>query len=493
MPESAKKIPRRSLKDALLLMARDDGSPVLAHGLPLDVAQTLLPQRLETNVLASLHDAGGDPNDLTHQKWGIVAPEGPLGDELLGHIRPLLRAREAEQQENALIYRVPPRMSTVQARAWGRQILLHRSHPQGPPRYLLLLGDLDQVPLELQLALNSECYVGRLAFPAGSGYAAYAAKVLHWERRVQRPAARMLFFTAHDATPATRLSYRELMAPTLQQCIEDHARGSFQAKEIIEVGDHSNWGCGPLLRQAAVPIPSTLLTLSHGIGAPRRGGWSSDEEQRRRQGSMSLGTESLEASHVEKRRFLPGGFWFNVSCFGAGTPSQSSYFPWLKRLQEEKLFNEPLETVLESLARKEPFVCALPQSVLANPEGPLAVIGHVDLAWTLAYCEKYGGHPSHFANALRLVMSGCRVGLAIHVLGRAAANLYADLGARLQEIEQARAWNLPPPAFPSLHLLWMTCNDLSGYVLLGDPAVQLPLRAPKAKPRTSRPPRQRKP
>lgn len=209
---------------------------------------------------------------------------------------------------------------------------------------------------------------------------------------------------------------------------------------------------------------------------------------------MSLGTERLEASHVQKRRFLPGGFWFNVSCFGAGTPARSSYYPWLKRLKDENLFTDPLETVLESLARKDPFVSALTQAVLANPEGPLAVIGHVDLAWTLAYCERYGGHPSHFTEALRLVMAGHRVGLAIHVLGRAAAHLYADLGARLQELEQARAWSLPPSSVhPPLALLWMTCNDLSGYVLLGDPAVRLPLRPPKLKPRTGLRSRKRKP
>src|SRR6185436_10307699 len=132
---------------------------------------------------------------------------------------------------------------------------------------------------------------------------------------------------------------------------------------------------------------AVLLSVSHGLGAPR-GGWKSGGEQRALQGALALGGgDVLSAAELRDKRFLAGGMWFCLACFGAATPAESVYHAWLSLLAEQGAHTGRLEAVLKSLPKpgERPFVAALPQAALANPEGPLAVIGHVDLAWTYAF------------------------------------------------------------------------------------------------------------
>jgi hypothetical protein len=150
------------------------------------------------------------------------------------------------------------------------------------PRYQLILGDLDQVPLALQQVQQSDGYVGRLAFDDDDGYAAYVDKVLRYERRAAARAgehARSLFFTVHDGTAATSVGHRALMGPGVEVVRKRQAAGQYPAREILELGDRVTPSPDELLQHAAAREPGVLFTLSHGEGAPR-GGWRSHAEQR---------------------------------------------------------------------------------------------------------------------------------------------------------------------------------------------------------------------
>ena len=94
-----------------------------------------------------------------------------------------------------------------------------------------------------------------------------------------------------------------------------------------------------------------------------------------------------ELNGLRGQPFLPGGMWFYLACFGAGTPASSAYHPWLSRLSDEGAYGGSLGAVLRALPApgERPFVAALPQAALASPRGPLAVIGHLDLAWTYGF------------------------------------------------------------------------------------------------------------
>jgi hypothetical protein len=475
----------------LLLMHADDRRPTLEEGLPLAAASDQ-PRPAASAMPEHLWDSGGDPNDLPAQRWGLVVPEGPAGDRLLALIEPLRRLRQEEQGAPVRVYRAPSNLDAPMAARWKDGVLHDESVPEADqPRYLLLLGDLDQLSLELQQVLGGDGFIGRLAFSRDEDYEAYADKVLRWARSSSSTQARTLFYTAHDGTGATTVGYRALITPSLKTCRERLELGDFPAREILELGDQADWSVERLLEKAAAAEPSLLFSLSHGLGAPRQG-WRSVDEQRALQGAMSLGSgPPLDASALANQPFLPGGLWFYLACFGAGTPSRSAFHTWLSRLREAGQFSGRLDRLLSSLPREgeKPFVAALPKAALANPQGPLAIVGHMDLAWTYSFQDPgktAKNRPSRFLGLMRSMVAGRRAGVGLSALLRFFNEANVELTSLYDQEEEARNQGRAAPVDMAQRAhLWMLRQDLSGYVLLGDPAVNLPVSAEKARPAAS--------
>jgi hypothetical protein len=467
--------------DLELLLAREDaGDPVLKRGLEhRSVLKEPPPPRTEP---VYLFDLMGGPDSLPEQRWGIVAPEGPRGDRLVELIRPLREAREAAQGGGrAREYRVPPGMDALAALKWKAHIYQDEAVPEEQvPRYLLFLGDFHEVSLELQQVLAPGAFVGRLCFPTDEGYEAYVHKVLRWERQAAtKERRRLLFFTAHDGSGATRMGFDGLMRPARLICEERRARGAFPADEVLEVGSPEDWS-GEQLLAAAHSGPGVLFTMSHGLGVPH-GDPGSYARQRERQGALCLQSRDvLAASDLASRPFLPGGLWFFFACFSAGTPSRSAYHAWLSRLREDGEYFHRVDPVLAHLPREgeAPFVAALPQAVLANPEGPLAVIGHADLAWTYSFRDEERSYTSRFVSLLKALVMGRSAGLGLTGLTRFVDAVQTEL-AILYSAEENAKYGHAPPLQERIHRahLWMARHDLAGYILLGDPAVRLPTGA----------------
>jgi hypothetical protein len=196
---------------------------------------------------------------------------------------------------------------------------------------------------------------------------------------------------------------------------------------------------------------------------------------------MSFGRAGghLEAEAMRGATFMPGGVWFMLACFGAGTPERSKYRRWLDALLAEGQFAGRPEVVLGSLPAPgvAPFVAALPKAALASPRGPLAFVGHVDLAWTYSFRELDSGkaqnRPTRFVQTLASVLRGDRVGVSFHELFRYFQQTNTELTAiQDSEVDAPRR---------RAHL-WMLRNDIAGYILLGDPAARLQVGAPEPPP-----------
>ncbi len=194
--------------------------------------------------------------------------------------------------------------------------------------------------------------------------------------------------SAQDGTAATSIGHKALVAPSIQRCRDTKQRGSFKARDVEEIAyEGADEARRAFLARIARPEPSMLFTMSHGLGAPR-GGWTSRDHQRALQGAMSLGAGvRIAADEIGAEPFLPGGIWFFLACYGGGTPATSAYHHWLARLREAGGFGGRLDGVLAGLPKpgERPFIAALPQAALANPRGPLAVMAHIDLAWTYSF------------------------------------------------------------------------------------------------------------
>ena len=460
----------------LLLNHADDHSPILADGLP---EAAIGEPTIASEELAplSFYDGGAAGNDLEQQGWGVIAPHGERGDAMLAAIAPLIRRRAAQQGRPVRVYRVPPRMSAGEAARWRKQVFTI-DEPEDIPYYQLLLGDLDELSAELQQIQGVGGCVGRLAFTALADYEAYAAKVLRWECAPPLPGPPpALFHTVHDGSAATALGHRSLVAPVLALAHDARARARFPA-DLHELGDSTDPAPDDLLPHTRAP-GGLLFSLSHGDGAPRQG-WRSDADRRAGQGAMSFGRAgSLRGADLAGRPFMPGGVWFMFACYGAGTPDRSRFHHWLAHLAHLGKFRGSVDAVLAGLPRagERPFVAELPRTLLASPDGPLAFLGHLDLAWSYAFMEmddSKAKRPAKFYNVLRSLVRGDRAGIAARELVR----FYSDTNDELAELHDAAEADHTAPADPRLGHLWMLRQDLAGYVLLGDPAVQLPRGEP---------------
>ena len=465
----------------LLLVDADDHAPALGRGAPLVAAD----ERAARALPDYLWDENAAAGDLAEQRWAVIAPEGPEGDALLAAVDALIAARAEQQGAPVRIYRVPPRMRAEEAARWRKGVFqTSERDPRDLARYQLVLGDLDGVSAELQALQATDGFVGRLAFDRRADYVAYVDKLMSYETGLKRHAQKAIFHTVHDGTGATTVGHRALVEPAIElaRALQERRRRAFPA-ELCVSGDPVDPSRDDLLRDAAA-AGSVLFSVSHGEGAPRRG-WPSAAEQRARQGAMSFGADGrLAAEDLAGADFLPGGLWFMLACFGAGTPDTSKYRRWLDLLLAQGQFHGRPEVVLGSLPRpgEPPFVAALPKAALASPRGPLGFIGHVDLAWTYAFREldtgKATNRPQRFVHALASALRGDRLGVAFHALFRFLAQTNTELTA-LDEDEVADPTR-------RAHL-WMLRNDLAGYVLLGDPAARLPVT--EAAPTAEAPPR----
>ncbi|MDC0746713.1 hypothetical protein [Polyangium mundeleinium] len=483
----------------LFLAHADDHRPLLDEGLPLAATLDAPAQDAPPEASERLANVDAPADALPEQRWALVAPKGSAGDRLLSLVAPLRKKREEEQGEDALVYRVDPGMDPVAAAAWiqkeYREAVGRREAAR--PRYLALLGGPELISWDLQQMLGGETFVGRLAFGEDRGYEAYVEKALRWANAVEAPRARALYHAVLDGTRAMQEGHRYLVQPSLDIARQGQAAGTFDADGIVEIPTDPmgtaldlTSAAGVLLREAARTRAGMLFTMSHGAGIPRAG-WRSREEQHAHQGALVLGRagDLLTANDISHGPFLPGGVWFLFACYGAGTPLRSAYLPWLTRLHELGVVGDAADEALAALPRggDPPFVAALPQAALANPEGPLGVVGHVDLAWTwsfLDYDVDGGGlvprsRAERFQGILQAFVHGHRFGVAHHELARFFRSVSTELTISYEE--RAHRASLSSAFVEDLASkvrranLWMQRQDLSAYVLLGDPAARLPI------------------
>lgn len=447
--------------DALeLLLAYDDGpAGALPSGALAGRHRDAAPERLPDHLWAD----NDDIDDLAHQRLCVVVPDGDRGRRLRDLVDPLVRRRQAEQPAPVPTYPVPSRMSSSEAQQWLARLRAGFADPREAPRYYLLLGDLDEVPLAVQqaIALADGC-PGRLTFETDDDLRAYALRAARDPPSDRAPV--LLHAPATD--PTIEHARDRLLRPVRDLLGRAHDLGELPATAVGELADLAD-------ARAARPF---LFTITHGYGGDRQRGFASADDRRRRQGALVLPDGALlGADELRARPLAPDGFWFMFACYGAGTPDDSAYAPWLRELRGGALAHLA-DAVLRALppAGERPFVAALPKAALACPEGPLACFGHVDVAWQSSYSDPEATVPSRPGKFAALVQDACR-GRRAGALARGLARAAADAALRLTaEAEHTRR----DPASAARRAdriahLWLLHHDLASYVLLGDPTVRL--------------------
>lgn len=170
----------------------------------------------------------------------------------------------------------------------------------------------------------------------------------------------------------------------------------------------------------------------------------------------------MSADHVSSDTRLDGLIAFFFACYGGGTPKMDDF--------------GHLTPGAHAQVAPCPFVAALPKTLLGRPNGALAVIGHVERAWTYSFVWGQAGRQLDvFESAISSLLAGRRVGAAMEWFNTRYAELSSDLTIA---IEDRRAERVRPEAETQsgdleLAGMWTANNDARSYAVLGDPAVRL--------------------
>jgi hypothetical protein len=413
---------------------------------------------------------GVDERNLAETGWGVIFPADPAYDPVREALSELLAWRRAQAG--------PRYRECAGANGYflgeSKADFLRRqgaatSGPVDPdrfPYYLLIVGDPERIPFRFQYQLDVQYAVGRLQFATLDAYAAYARSVVTAEGGSVRLPRRAVFFGVQSPDdPATQLSTRDLVEPLVQALRRNQRSAEWQIDTVLGAAAQK----ARLHRILGGPeTPALLFTASHGVEFD-----PIDPRQVRDQGALLC--SDWPGPRAWSHRAIPPDFYFGAddvaadanllgtvafhfACFGAGTP---------------RLDDFPHERSFQAAIAPHAFVAGLPQRLLGHPRGgALAVIGHVERAWTFSFSDALGARQIEtFSSALRrLMLGGAPVGFALEYFN----DRYAELAAGLTEdLENARFGQRIDDM--ALAVKWTEHNDARSYVVLGDPAVRLPL------------------
>jgi hypothetical protein len=170
--------------------------------------------------------------------------------------------------------------------------------------------------------------------------------------------------------------------------------------------------------------------------------------------------EYLAGEDVSCDANLLGLIAFFFACYSAGTPRFDEY--------SKQAFLERGETIADP-----PFIAALPRVMLSLPKGgALAVVGHVERAWgTWFLGQRQSEQIAHFSSAVERLLEGHPIGSAMEYLNGRYAALSTELTTTIEGVESF-GYLVDPYELASL---WTANNDARGYIVIGDPAVRLPV------------------
>jgi hypothetical protein len=398
--------------------------------------------------------SGVEANDVAQAGWGVLfSRDSPR--EVQAALQPLLDLRRS--QAGTLYYEFSGPSGYVPgtgAFEW-RRVGPYPARPQVLPYYILLVGDAHEIPFEFQYQLDVIHAVGRICFDTVEEYAAYARAVVHAEGGAPRRERTLGFFAPRNPGDVATQMSSELLVRRLA---------------LDLAGAHADWrvsaSIGPDATKPTLArmlggkdTPAVLFTASHGIR------FSPDNPvQRSRQGALLCqewpGRANTRAPVPPEQYFsaedladeadVAGLIAFFFACYGLGTPLHDDF--------------APLGQVVERAPA--PFTSALPKRMLAK--GALAVIGHVDRAWSVTF--SWPGAPSDagvFQSTISELLAGRTVGLALEYLNTLHGTVSSELARQLED----RAFGLKNDR--AVAGLWLAKNDARNYTVLGDPAVRL--------------------
>jgi hypothetical protein len=205
--------------------------------------------------------------------------------------------------------------------------------------------------------------------------------------------------------------------------------------------------------------PALLFTGSHGIRV-------GDDEVRAREENGALVCQDrpgfgetlpehlFRAADLAPELDLSGVIHYLFACYGAGCPAVDNFDAM------------PDGSAVPLLP--QPIVSRLAQAMLRR--GALAVLGHVDRAWTYSFQNTRSvAQVQEMRNVMVRLMKGERLGRALEDFNKR----WAILSAELQETQALVNAGIAAAKPAGIANRWVARNDARNYIVVGDPAVRL--------------------
>lgn len=400
-----------------------------------------------------------DPERLDQAGWAVVF--GPSATkEVRDALDPLLKLRESQAGTNRFRRIDIPAGWTSDHFRIEHELGFGPSDPDVMPYYLLLVGNPEEVPFELQYGLDVQYAVGRLDLETADDYARYAETVerIETEPQPQRPVS---IFGVDGPEENERFLIEALVDPIAARLQAWQSQATGRPPVLRELDDRK----ADFARLLADP-PGFLFAAGHGLRCDPT--------------SLSLATSQgalVCSDHLQTGLVTPDSYFggddlpenadldglitFVFACYSAGCPERDDFF--------EELIGKPKRIA------PNPLVSHLSRRMLA--QGAQAFVGHVDRAWGTSFDfaprkrddspQRGGNSIKAYDSAFRQLLSGCRLGHAMEYINQR----YAEGSTALTDLLHRRTLN--PATGSYLSLLRKATLDARNYVILGDPAVRV--------------------
>jgi hypothetical protein len=353
---------------------------------------------------------------------------------------------------------------------WVDWLMENYSSPQmeQKPHYILILGGPDQVPFLFQSVLDTTAAVGRLAFDTPEELEAYADKVIKMETATAPIVNREAVFFAPDGGPSdpTYLSHHYLAKPLAKDM---QGRLGFNVKTMF-ADDATKANLQDALRQTK---PALVFTASHGLGSPDE----PLETQKRingaiccqQVGAMQDNDWLFSGEDIPlDEPFLEGAVFFQFACFGYGTLAESDFAHWDPRIGSK-------------VNAKADFVAAFPKKLLSHPRGPIAFVGHVDIALVHGFDDPNNPIPMEgpwnlriepFKRSLDQMLGVNPMGIAMEDMNMRYNLLNAYLTGLYDRLQRGKV-KVNADFQERLVSNFLMRSDAQNYMIFGDPAAHL--------------------
>ena len=327
------------------------------------------------------------------------------------------------------------------------------------PYYLLICASPEQVPWDLQYALNARSAVGRLDLDE-AGLANYVAALRRgWDDRAEPLASMVIWATDHGAGDMSRTMRLYIAAPLWDLVKDDPDVGG--CSTMLD-RDHGGATAESLLEALAARAPGMVVTTSHGVTCPL-----DDLAALRAALGLPVGEDEsfVSGEHVLGSCDLYGTVWYAHACCSAGSRDQTVF---------EDLFDAGSEAgkVLRGVAALGSVSSPLPRALLGAPRPLRAFVGHVEptFDWTIADPQTRQTLAGGLTTALWTRMfkrASCTVGHAF----RCYFDPIGPLSVRQMRLREC--WNVGKDVTAELLAAQLPGRDLMSTVILGDPTVRL--------------------